>query len=381
MSITVEGPARVLHLCAGNMFGGVERIVAECAASRDRCQRMVPRFAVCFDGRLPADIERTGAACARLGDVKVSRPLTVLRARRALAALLARERPDAVICHSSWMHGLAAPTLRASGVRVALWIHDRVSGRSWAERWARLTAPDLVIANSRFTAASVPALFPDVPVAVLYAPVPSGGTITPDERSAIRRSLGVSDDRTVVILIASRFEAWKGHRELIAAAARVRGPWTLWIAGRPQRSGEDAYERSLVELARAAGVGDRVRLLGERHDVPSLMRAADIHCQPNTAPEPFGLAFVEALDAALPVVTTAMGGACEIVSDACGVLVPPDDPPRLAEALNRLAGDPAERRRLGTHGPARAHDLCDPARQLAALAALVAGVPARQVQA
>ena len=59
------------------------------------------------------------------------------------------------------------------------------------------------------------------------------------------------------------------------------------------------------------------------------MHAADIHCQPNTAPEPFGLVFVEALYAGLPVVTTALGGALEILTDACGVLVPAGDAPAL----------------------------------------------------
>ena len=49
--------------------------------------------------------------------------------------------------------------------------------------------------------------------------------------------------------------------------------------------------------------------------VPRLMAAADIYCQPNTTPEPFGIAFVEALAAGVPVVTTAMGGPLEIVDD------------------------------------------------------------------
>ena len=56
---------------------------------------------------------------------------------------------------------------------------------------------------------------------------------------------------------------------------------------------------------RRRGIAGRVRFLGERRDVAACMHAADIHCQPNTAPEPFGLVFVEALYAGLPVVTTA----------------------------------------------------------------------------
>jgi len=369
---------RVLHLCAGNLYGGVERIVAECAAARTLCPAMAPSVAVCFEGRLAQEIDALGLHCTRLGAARMSRPHTVLRARRQLGRLLEAERPRTVICHSSWIFGLAAPVVRAAGGTLVLWIHDRPSARTWADRWARLTSPDLIIANSRFTDHSVRAFYRSAPHAVLYAPV-AAATVS-GERPDVRAALGV-DAQTPVILIASRFEGWKGHRELIAAAARVSEPWRMWIAGRPQRAGEDAYEGELRDCAAASGVADRVQFLGERRDVPALMRAADVHCQPNTAPEPFGLAFVEALYAGLPVVTTATGGALEIVTDDCGVLLPPGDAGALERALRALVVDRKARTRLGSAGPARARELCDPARQLAALAAMLTSAATRQVTA
>ena len=66
-----------------------------------------------------------------------------------------------------------------------------------------------------------------------------------------------------------------------------------------------------------------MRWLGQRRDVPELLAAADIYCQPNVGAEPFGIVFVEALYTGLPVVTTALGGALEIIDASCGVLVPP----------------------------------------------------------
>jgi glycosyltransferase involved in cell wall biosynthesis len=104
------------------------------------------------------------------------------------------------------------------------------------------------------------------------------------------------------------------------------------------------------------------------------MQAADVHCQPNSGPEPFGLAFVEALYASLPVITTDMGGAAEIVTRDCGVLVPPGDPAALRAALQTLVGNAGLRRALGVAGPARAAALCDPTKQLAQLFAVVEGV-------
>jgi len=370
----------VLHLCAGNLYGGVERIVFECAASRALSPAMTPSFAVAYDGRLASEIEASGVACRRLGEARMSRPHTILRARRELLGLVERGRVDAVICHSSWMFGLAAPVVRTGGCGLAIWVHDVVSGRPWAERWAGLTVPDVVISNSRYTDASVPALFPSSARSVLYAPLSAGPALDQDARRRLRASLGVHDDAPVVA-IASRLERWKGHEALIDALAATPGNWRLWIAGRPQRGREEAHERSLRERVRAHGLESRVTFLGERRDVPSLLRAADIHCQPNTAPEPFGLAFIEALYAGLPVVTTAIGGALEIVTGDCGVLVEAGDRAALASALGRLVADGSARRRLGSAGPARARALCDPGRQLAALAEIVAGVSTDRVSA
>ena len=364
-----RGPLAVLHVAAGNVYGGVERIVSECAASRRLCPEMTPSFAVCFEGRLSDEIEASGAPCVRIGAARMSRPHTVLRARRELRRVLEATRPDAMICHSSWIAGLAAPIARDANLPVAIWIHDRLSGRPWAERWASLTAPDLLIVNSRYTDETVAAVHPGVPHEVVYAPVPAvSGNAT--ERQQIRARLDV-DPATPVVLIVSRFERWKGHRELIAALSGIDAPWRLWIAGRPQRDDEAEYERELRALVDESGIAERTRFLGERHDVPALMRAADVHCQPNSTAEPFGLTYVEALQAALPVVTTAVGGALEIVTPGCGLLVAPGDGPALRAALGTAVRDSELRARLGAAGPARAAALCDPARQLEVLARLM----------
>jgi glycosyltransferase involved in cell wall biosynthesis len=359
-------PVRALHLCAGNLYGGVERIVVECARSRALCPSMAPLFAVCFDGRLSEEIEGTGAECRRLGPVRFSRPVSMWRARRRLHRVLAADAPDAVICHSSWMFAIAAPTVRRTSAQLILWLHDRVSGRPWTERWAAMTRPDLVVSNSRFTAESLARLFSGVRGEVVYAPVADGTDVPASGRSSLRASLGAAET-DVVVLMASRFEEWKGHRLLLQAASQLTGSWRLWIAGSAQRAHEQAYLAELQRLSAAAGIADRVSFLGERRDVPALMRAADIHCQPNSGPEPFGLAFVEALYAGRPVVTTDMGGAREIVTSDCGILVPPGDAAALASALHRLVHDRALCARLGSSGPARARSLCDPSRQLQAL--------------
>jgi glycosyltransferase involved in cell wall biosynthesis len=350
---------RVLHVAAGNLYGGVERILVAIASGPTEWQH---DFALCFGGRLRDELQERGASCHMLGDVRFSRPTTVWRARRRLRGVLAATAFDMVLCHSPWAFALAAPVAQH---RRALWAHDALDGTHWTEHRVLRHPPDLVICNSHFTADAIHGWLRDVPVEVVYAPV-TPPTSSGDDRTALRRELGASE-RATVILIACRLEAWKGHEELLEAASQLTGDWMVWIAGGVQRPAEADLDRRLKALATTRGIADRVRFLGERSDVYRLMRAADIHCQPNVAPEPFGVAFAEALYAGRPVVTVDAGGAREIVTPRCGVLVPPADRAALRAALQSLIDDPDRRRHLGEAGPARARELTDPMQQIAAL--------------
>jgi glycosyltransferase involved in cell wall biosynthesis len=220
-------------------------------------------------------------------------------------------------------------------------------------------------------AESIEVRFPGTRVEDWYYAVPRPDPDT-SVRCKLRTGLGTSDE-TVVILQASRLEPWKGQGVLLEALGLLRDVpgWECWLAGGAQKAGESEFMADLRTAANQAGIAGRVRFLGQRADVPKLMAAADVFCQPNTGPEPFGIVFVEALYAGLPVVTSGFGGAAEIVDQSCGVLTTPDDPESVAAALKGLIGDPSRRRKLGAAGPVRAKGLCDPARQLNAVAVLL----------
>jgi glycosyltransferase involved in cell wall biosynthesis len=367
-------PIRALHVYSGNLYGGVERMLATFAGLRDGVPGLEQRFALCFGGRLAEEVRAAGAPLHLLGDVRVSRPWTVARARRALRRVIDGARPEVVICHSSWSQGLFGGVARDAGVPLVFWLHDAVTGGTWADRLARRTAPDLAVCTSRFAAESLGRLWPHVRGEVVYPPVPAGDPGDVD-RAGVRAALRTPAE-DVVILQASRMEPWKGHRVLIQALAAIRdvGGWTCWIAGGAQRPHEEAHLAEMFALAQQLGIAQRIRFLGHRDDVPALMASADVLCQPNLGPEPFGIAFVEGMHAGLPVVATAIGGAREIVDPACGLLVPPDDPAALGEALRGLVLDPALRARLGAAGPAHARALCDPVRQAERLREVLAAV-------
>jgi glycosyltransferase involved in cell wall biosynthesis len=366
-------PLRALHVYSGNLYGGVERMLATFAGLRDGVAGLEQRFALCFEGRLADEIRAAGAPLAILGDVRMSRPWTVLRARRRLRGMLQEWRPDVVLCHSSWTQGLFGGVARDAGIPLVFWLHDHVTGTTGTDRLARRTTPDAAVCTSRFAGGSLGRLWPHVRGEVVYPPVPQPDTRV--DRTAMREALRTPAD-DVVILQASRMEPWKGHRLLVQGLAEIRDldGWTCWIAGGAQRPHEEAHRAEVAALARKLGIASRIRYLGHRGDVPALMASADVLCQPNLGPEPFGIAFVEGMHAGLPVVATAIGGAREIVDASCGILVPPDDPAALGEALRGLVRDAELRARLGAAGPAHARALCDPARQAERMRDVLAGV-------
>jgi glycosyltransferase involved in cell wall biosynthesis len=363
---------RVLHVSAGNLYGGVETVLLTLARSRALCPEVQPEFALCFAGHVADELAAADVQLHVLGAVRARNPLSVLRARRALRELIVQRRFDAVICHGAWVQAIFGPPARAAGASQVFWLHDAAAGRHWVERWAALAPPDLAICNSRFTAASLGHIYPSVPVEVVYYPVAAPHGDLRAERDAVRGELDAAPD-AVVVMQASRMEAWKGHRLLLRALARLAEvpQWTCWMVGGAQRPHEARYLDELRAEAAALGIAARVNFVGQRADVSRLLAAADIYCQPNLGAEPFGIAFVEALYAGLPIVTTAMGGALEVVDESCGTLAAPDDPAALAAALGRLIADRGLRARLGAAGPARAAVLCEPARQLAQLASVL----------
>lgn len=357
---------KVLHIYSGNLFGGIETLLITLAKQRHLCPQMLPYFALCFEGRLAKELRATGAEVKLLGEVRTSRPWTVLRAQKELRQYLHKENFDIAICHACWPQAIFGTVVKASGLPLLFWCHDTLNGKHWLEKWAKRTLPDWVIANSRYTLTSVPLVYPKNNTSILYYPVSPQHVINPqDVRRKLRTELDTPEDAVVIIQV-SRLEPWKGQTLLISALAQLQDVtnWVCWIAGGAQRPHEVEYLNSLHAQAQTLGVSERIRFLGQRSDVPKLLAAADIHCQPNTGGEPFGITFIEALYAGLPVVTTAIGGGAEIVNDACGRLVEPNNPGALSQALRELISNLEQREHLGSNSFARASALCDPAQQM-----------------
>lgn len=370
---------RVLHVLAGNLYGGVETFLGSVARDRHLCPAMVPGFAVCFPGRIRDELLAANVSVHDLGPVRASRPWTVWRARRTLRHLLTGY--ELAVLHHAWAVGLFAPAAVRAGVPVVGYYHGP-TGDGWADRLAGRRRVALVVAPSAHSLGLVTPRFPGVPAAVVHYPLPAGacgGDLPAEEREAIRSESGASPT-DAVLLQASRLERWKGPDRVLSALLQLKDVpgWRFWFAGGPQRPDEHEYLAELKRLAEP--IADRVRFLGARSDVPRLMRAADVYTQGNRGAEGFSLAFLEAAAAGLPIATSDLGGAADLIDPECGVLVPADDLAALTAGLRRLILDPGLRARMGAAARRKASETSDPGRQLGRLHELFAGAlaaPAR----
>lgn len=350
---------KVLHIAAGNLFGGVERMLITLAGEGARVGGMESHFAASFEGVLSQSLRAIPAPVWMMGAVRTRAPWTIGRARENLRLLLAEGHYDVVVCHSAWCQAIFAPVVRKLKIPQVFWLHDVPRRLHWLDQWAGRCPPDLAICNSNFTRSYLYRVFPKARSVVIYCPVRHECA----DQAMLERLRGdlAQPSGSVTIIHASRMQAGKGHRVLLNALSRLEPlpDWSCWIVGGPQRASEQEYFASLGRQADALGLSRRVRFLGQRQDAPVLMQLADIHCQPNESPEPFGIAFVEALYCGLPVVTTGFGGATEIVDETCGRLVAPGHIQQLSEVLATLVGDSDLRRKLGLAGREHAHSLCN----------------------
>jgi glycosyltransferase involved in cell wall biosynthesis len=160
--------------------------------------------------------------------------------------------------------------------------------------------------------------------------------------------------QTPKILTVGRLAFPKTFSILLRALAIVeRGTFHAAIAG-------DGPQRQQLEAEIAVlGLSGAVQLLGTRPDVVDLLADSDIFVLSSRS-ECLPMSVIEAMAAGLPVVASAVGGVPELVEHGrTGILVPPDDPALLADAIARLVADGGLRRRMGEAGRARAEALFD----------------------
>jgi glycosyltransferase involved in cell wall biosynthesis len=365
------GELSLLELAAGLDAQGIDVIVAS------------------PDGDLADRATRAGLRRVELHGTDGSLRLHPMHSARAVADLAraaaairrtSRHVGAAVVHANSVRAGIAAVLARRAGAPPVI-VHVRdvlPPGRATAVIRRLIAAgADRVVANSRYTARAFAA--PEPITRVVHSPVDTSrfAVAAGVSRDVARQRLGIAGDRPLLGVVA-QLSPWKGQDDAIRALARVRTrprPRLLVAGGvlfdaPGTRFDNRAYLDGLHALVRSERLEDDVDFLGERDDVPLLMRALDLLLVPSWE-EPFGRSVVEAMAAGTPVVATAVGGPAEIITDGLdGTLVAPRRPEQWAEAIDSLLSDARLRERQVERAAATVEERFGLAAHVAAVAAI-----------
>jgi glycosyltransferase involved in cell wall biosynthesis len=325
----------------------------------------------CAEGPLLAVAREEGFRIVALPLERNASLLAHWRAWRALLRLFRTERPDLVHAHMPISGFLARMAAWWAGVpRIAYTGHGfwfnfpgpwprRFAGLAMEWLAGRVTHTFLTVSEEEARDAARLGICRGA-MAARNGRDPARFRPDPAARDRIRQSLGVPP-RRVVITAVSRLVWHKGYPEL-AEAMHAIPQAELWVAGErlPTDRGAD-----MEALLRGAGLGERLRMLGYREDIPAILAASDIFVLPSRF-EGLPMSVIEAMLTGLPVIAAAVRGPREqVVEGVTGLLVPPGDAAALGQALARLAADPALRTSMGEAGRARALERYDEAKVIA----------------
>ena len=328
----------------------------------------------CPPGPLAEVVEKLGIPVTTIASTAGSLRLHPAHTPRALAEMstaavqvhrAARRHRAEVVHANSIRAGIELGLARVSPAAAIVSVRDCLPPGAATRASMRLVAAtaSTIVANSHYTAGLVRASAPNARPEVVH-PAIDVARFDPAriDRSAARARLGAPGTRRVLLGVVAQLSPWKGQDTAIEALRLLRAQHVdahLLLIGsakfvaRSTRFDNVAYVERLHRLVADAGLQERVSWLGERDDVPELMRALDVLLLPSHE-EPFGRALLEAMALEVPVLAPDVGGCVELVRDGVeGYLVPPREPAAWAQAVQRVLAGPERGRAMGRAGRVR----------------------------
>jgi glycosyltransferase involved in cell wall biosynthesis len=356
----VSGGERSLLLLLGALPGKVHPLVASPRGSLSAAVELlgVPTTAITGTaGSLRAHPLHTPRALAEMS-------LAALQVGRA-----ARRHRAKVVHANSIRAGIVLALNRLSAAASVVHVRDCLPPGPLTSATMRLIAATAttVVANSHYTADCMRAAAPGASVEVVYNPVDIG-RFDPERidathaRARLRRELGDLPERRLLLGVVAQISPWKGQDTAIEALrllvqegvdAQLLLIGSAKFVARATRYDNEGYLAELRASIARSGLEDRVSWLGEREDVPELMRALDLLLLPSRE-EPFGRTLIEAMSLGVPVLATNVGGPREIIKDGReGYLLAPSEPEAWARAVRAIADSPEVRLQMGAAGRRR----------------------------
>jgi glycosyltransferase involved in cell wall biosynthesis len=363
---------------AGNALGAGAQVVVKTVLEHIDREAFDVRLVVGNEGYLTAAAARYGVEVTVVPELR--RDISPVHDARALARLWRLMRDgafDVVHTHSTKAGVIGRVASRLAGVPVVVHtVHGMpfhefngpLTNRSYklAERLAGRVSDCLICVSEKDRALAIEERIVPPARVVTIPPGIDLARYRPGPRPGVREALGLPPDGPVVGMIA-RLDAQKAPEDFLLAAASVlaRVPDATFVL-----VGDGDLRARLAALAQARGLGSRFVLAGARSDVPDVLAVLDVFVLPSLW-EGLPLAILEAMAMARPVVATRIPGTVEIVRDeVTGLLVPPRQPPQLAEAILSLLADTGRARAMGEEGRRRIQDGYDARSMTARIQAL-----------
>ena len=277
---------------------------------------------------------------------------------RRLIEALKEEEVEIVHSHLVYSNILATLAAHRLGLPVIATLHSitvRGGWKSrilkWIESFALRRYATRILAVGKMVADFNRKHYPRRQVDVIPNGIPKPQFPEPHERERLRREIA-GDASDPIIITVGRFSRAKGYEDMIEAFSllrkRERAPKLVMVGS---GSTVEAVRSRIEEL----DLDRSVILTGEREDVHDLLALSDVYAS-SSHREGLPLAVLEAMMAGLPVVATSVGDIPTVVTQETGVVVPPNRPELLADALEALLDDPKKRQAMGQAAYRRAMD-------------------------
>ena len=327
---------KVLHVLAPARQGGLERVVTMLAAGRGESGAHVAAVVDPASGHTHPFVSRLRALSVPATTVVV-RGKSYWKEYRALKALISQLNPAVVHTHGYRADVIGGAAAKSLGVATVSTVHGFTGGGVGNAIYERiqtlaLKAFDGVIAVS--TPIGVRLEAAGVARGKIYC-VPNGflPAASRMNRPEARQRLGVGEEETLVGWVG-RLSREKGADVMLEALALTGSSWRLSIIG-------DGPElKRLKRHAQSLGISGRVHWHGAIESAGSLFGAFDAFVL-SSRTEGTPIALLEAMDAQVPIVATAVGGVPDVVGVDEAIVVGSEDAPAIARALEEIERNPA----------------------------------------
>lgn len=357
-------PVKILYLFEGLGIGGAEQLLLTTLKYLNREKFSPVVYCIGRNGKIAEEIEALNIKVVALNK---NMRLWNLSAVSGLIKVYRREKPH--IVHTHLFYANYFGRIAAIIQRVPVVVTTEHGTHGYFKKFYHHLA-DFIL--SFFTVKTIAVsravkeymlkstFIPKHKISVIYNAVDFDRfkRIGESDRIAIRRSLFLPDS-SFVIGCVSNLAPWKGQFHLLRAFVKVKGVFPgaeLCIIGR----GTTVFQRRLESFARENNILGSVHFLGERRDVPEMLKAIDIFVFPSLT-EGLGISLLEAMYMKLPVIASATEGILEIVEDnKDGILVPGGDTESLAEGIIALSKDTEKMKTMGLNAREKVERLFSP---------------------